>query len=165
MIPVTIFQFIMMTGNWFTMFMILFLLPVLLLWAYIMVWEMGGIFQSLIRTFSIISNNYGRVLSSFFIFYFTGILFYTLIDTGLLWFFFDVIGWNFSLDATGMDKLLSVLLAFTSVFFISLVFSVMAIGQGLQYYTLIQIEEAADLKKKIKLVGVSKQIQGIEKES
>ncbi len=165
MIPVTLFQFIMMTGNWFTIFMILFLLPVLLLWAYIMVWEMGGIFQSLIRTFSIISNNYGRILSSFFIFYFIGILFYTLIDTGLLWFFFDVIGWNFSMDATSMDKLLSLLLAFTSVFFISLIFSVMVIGQSLQYYTLIQIEEAADLKKKIKLIGLSKQIQGIEKES
>ena len=165
LIPVTIFQFIMMTDSWYTYFLIFFMFPLLLLWAYVIVWERGGVFQSLTRTFSLISKNYGRVLSLFFIFYLTGILFYTFIDTGLLWFFFDVIGWNFSFDKNAMDQFLSVLLAFTSIFFISLIFSMMVVGQSLQYYTLLEIEEAPSLKEKIKFIGRGKLIQGMEKES
>lgn len=163
-VPVTVFQLIMMTDSWFTFFLIFFALPVLLLWVYVMVWEQKNLFSSLGRTFSFASNNYGKMLSSFFIFYLTGFLFYTFIDTSLIWFFFDVIGWNFSLDQNTMDQFLSVLLAFTSVFFISLIFSMVVIGQSLQYYTLLEIEEAPSLKEKIKFIGGVKRIQGMEAE-
>jgi hypothetical protein len=165
MVPVTLFQLIMMTNDWYTYFLFFFALPLLLLWIYVMVWEREGIFQSLGRTLSLTGNNYGRMLSLFFIFYLTGFLFYTFIDTGLLWFYFDVIGWNFSLDQNTMDQLLSVLLAFTSIFFISLIFSMMVIGLSLQYYTLLEIEEAPSLKEKIKYIGGGKRIQGMEAES
>ena len=165
MVPVTIFQLMMMTDGWYTYFLVLFGLPLLLLWVYIIIWEREGLFQSLGRTFSLAGNNYGRILSLFFIFYLIGFLFYTFIDTGLIWFFFDVIGWNFSLDQNTMDQLLSVLLAFTSIFFISLIFSMMVIGLSLQYYTLLEIEEAPSLKEKIKFIGGTKRIQGMEAES
>ena len=165
LVPITLFQLIMMTGSWYTFFLVFFVLPLLLLWVYIVVWEKEGIFQSLGRTFSLAGNNFGRILSLFFIFYLVGTLFYTFIDTGLLWFYFDVIGWNFSLDEDAMDLLLSALLAFTSIFFICLIFSMVVIGQSLQYHTLLEIEEAPNLKEKIKYIGASKRIQGIEKES
>lgn len=165
LVPVTIFQLIMMTESWYTFFMVFFGFPVLFLWIYVIIWERGGIVQSLGRAFSLMGNNYGRMLSLFFIYFLTGILFYTFIDTGLLWFYFDVIGWNFSLDKDAMDQLLSILLAFTSIFFISLIFSLMVIGQSLQYYTLLEIEEAPSLKEKIKYIGGSQRIQGLEKES
>ncbi len=164
-VPVTLFQLIMMTDSWYTFFLIFFALPILILWIYVMVWEQRGLFSSLGRTFSFAGNNYGRILSSFFIFYLIGILFYTFIDTGLLWFFFEVIGWNFSLDQNTMDLFLSVLLAFTSIFFISLIFSMMVIGQSFQYYTLLEIEEAPSLKERIKFIGGGKRIQGMEAES
>ncbi len=164
LIPLTLVQLIMMTNDWYTLFLFFFAVPLLILWAYIIIWERGGIIQSLGRTFSLAGNNFGRVLSLFFIFYLTGILFYTFIDTGLLWFYFDVIGWNFSLDKATMDQFLSFLLAFTSIFFISLIFSMMVIGQSLQYYTLLEIEEAPSLKEKIKYIGREKRIQGMEAE-
>ncbi len=164
MVPVSLFQFIMMTDGWYTFFLLFFILPILLLWIYITVWERSGILQSVGRTFSLVSNNYGRILSLFFIYYLTGILFYTFIDTGLIWFYFDVIGWNLSLNKDAMDQFLSVLLAFTSVFFISLIFSMMMIGQSLQYFTLLEIEEAPSLKEKIKYIGGEKLIQGMEVE-
>ncbi len=164
LVPISLFQFIMMTDSWYTFFLTYFILPVLLLWVYVIVWERSGIFQSLGRAFSLVSNNFGRIISLFFIYYLTGILFYTFIDTGLLWFYFDVIGWNFSLDKEAMDQFLSVLLAFTSIFFISLIFSMMVIGQSLQYFTLLEIEEAPGLKEKIKYIGGSKHIQGMEAE-
>jgi hypothetical protein len=41
----------------------------------------------------------------------------------------------------------------------------MVIGQSLQYYTLLEIEEAPGLKEKIKYIGGSQRIQGMEKES
>ena len=165
LVPTSLFQLIMMTGSWYTFFMAFFLFPVLLLWVFVTIWEKGGIVQSLGRTFSLAGNNYGRMLSLFFIYFLTGILFYTFIDTGLIWFYFDVIGWNFSLDKDAMDQLLSVLLAFTSVFFMSLIFSMMVIGQSVQYFTLLEIEEAPSLKEKIKYIGGSTHIQGMEKES
>ena len=164
-VPVTLFQLIMMTNSWYTFFLLFFALPILILWIYVMVWEQKNIFSSLARAFSFAGNNYGRMLSSFFIFYLTGFLFYTFIDTGLLWFFFDVIGWNFSVDQNTMDMFLSVLLAFTSIFFISLIFSMVVIGQSYQYYTLLEIEEAPSLKEKIKFIGGGKRIQGMEAES
>lgn len=165
LVPVTLFQLIMMTDGWYTFFLIFFAMPILILWIYVMVWEQRGIVSSLGRTFSFTGNNYGRMLSSFFIFYLIGFLFYTFIDTGLLWFFFDVIGWNFSVDQNTMDQFLSVLLAFTSIFFISLIFNMVVIGQSYQYYTLMEIEEAPSLKERIKFIGGAKRIQGMEAES
>lgn len=164
LVPVTLVQLIMMTGSWYTFFLAFFAFPVLLLWVYVTIWERTGMLKSLGRTFSLMSNNYGRILSSFFIFYLVGILFYTFIDTGLLWFYFEVIGWNFSLNEAAMDQLLAFLLASTSIFFMSLIFSVMSIGLSLQYYTLLEIEEAPSLKEKIKYIGGGKRIQGMEAE-
>jgi len=41
----------------------------------------------------------------------------------------------------------------------------MVVGLSLQYYTLLEIEEAPGLKEKIKFIGREKMIQGMEKES
>ena len=72
--------------------------------------------------------------------------------------------WNWQRFWT-MTAFLSILLAFTSIFFISLIFSMMVVGQSLQYYTLLEIEEAPDLKERIKFIGREKLIQGMVKES
>jgi hypothetical protein len=47
----------------------------------------------------------------------------------------------------------------------SLIMSMMTIGHSLQYYTLLEIEEAPSLKEKIKYIGGIKRIQGMEAES
>ncbi len=164
LIPISLTSLIVMTGSWYTFLLFTFLTPLLFLWAFVNYFEEVNIFQGLGKTFSLISGNFGILIGLYILLVLIGILFYAFIDTVLLWFFFDMIGWNLSLEQTAMDKVLSMLLAFTSIFFISLVYVIMAIGGGLAYFTLLEIEEAPSLKERIKYIGKRKRIQGLEAE-
>ena len=163
--PVLIIQLIMMSGSWYSPFLFIVAIPIMFLWMFVSVWENTGMFQSLSRTFSLISGNFGRMLGLFVILFLIGLLFYNFMDSGLLWFYLDVIGWNFAFDEEGMNWLLSIMVAFSSVFFINLIFSIMIIGIGIQYFTLWEIEDAPSLKEKIKFIGSGRRIHGMEKES
>lgn len=163
-VPIALVSLIVITGSWFTFLLFAFISPLLFLWAYVNYWEEVNIFQGLGKTFTLISGNFGVLLGLYILLVLIGILFYAFMDTVLLWFFFDMIGWNLSLEQTTMDQVLSMLLAFTSIFFISLVYVIMAIGGGLVYFTLLEIEEAPSLKERIKHIGKRRRIQGLEAE-
>ena len=164
LIPIAIISLILMTGNWYTFLLFVFIAPILFLWMFINYYEEVNIFKGLGRTFSLISGNYGNLIGLFVLLVLIGVLFYGFIDTVLLWLFFDMIGWNLSLEQSVMDQVLSMLLAFTSIFFMSLIYVIMSIGGGLIYFSLLEIEEAPNLKERIKDIGIRKRIQGIEAE-
>ncbi|MFT5384591.1 MAG: hypothetical protein ACI81W_001992, partial [Saprospiraceae bacterium] len=164
LIPVAMISLMMMTGDWYTFLLFVFLAPILFLWMFINYYEEVNIFRGLGRTFSLISGNYGSLISLSVLLVLIGILFYGFIDTVLVWLFFDMIGWNLSLEQSAMDQFLSMLLAFISIFFMSLIYVIMCIGGGLIYFTILEIEEAPSLKERIKNIGIRKRIQGIEAE-
>ena len=93
-----------------------------------------------------------------------GILFYSIMDSFLLWFYVKLIGWNVSLEQAQMDELLIIVLTFTSMLIICLIIPMLLSGFGILYYTIIEIKEAPSLKEKIKYIGAGKRIQGLERE-
>ncbi len=162
--PATLISLIIMTGAWYTFLLFTFIAPIIYLWMFVNYWEEINIFQGLGKTFSLISGNFGVLIGLYVLLVLIGILFYGFMDTTFLWFFFDMIGWNLSLEQNTMDEVLSMLLAFSSIFFMTLIYTIMTIGGGLLYFTLLEIEEAPSLKEQIKYIGVRKRIQGMEAE-
>lgn len=162
--PVALISLIIMTGSWYSFLLFAFISPIIYLWIFVNYWEEVNIFQGLGKTFSLISGNFSILIGLYVLLVLIGILFYGFMDTILLWFFFDMIGWNLSLEQNTMDQILSMLLAFTSIFFMSLIYTIMTLGAGLMYFTLLEIEEAPSLKEKIKHIGLRKRIQGMDAE-
>lgn len=164
LVPATLISIILMTGSWYTFLLFSFVAPILFLWMFVNYYEETNILQGLGRTLSLVSGNYGNLIGLYLLLVLISVLFYGFIDTVLIWLFFDMIGWNLSLEQSLMDQVLSMLLAFTSIFFISLIYVIMTIGGGLIYFSLLEIEEAPSLKERIKQIGISKRIQGMEAE-
>jgi uncharacterized membrane protein SpoIIM required for sporulation len=163
-LPIGLILLIIATGNWYTLFLFAFVAPILFLWTFINYYEEINVFQGLGRTFSLLSGNVVHLFGLFTLLILVGLLFYGIMDTFLLWFFIDMIGWNLSMDQNTMDAVFVLLLAFTSVFFLSLIFTIMSLGAGLLYFSLIEIEDAPSLKARIKQIGQRRRIQGIEAE-
>ncbi len=164
MLPVALISMIIMIGEWYAFLLFTFIGPIIFLWMFVNYYEEVNVFQGLGKTFSLVSGNFGSLIGLYVILVLIGGLFYGFIDTAFIWFFFEMIGWNLSLEQTAMDQVLSMLLAFSSLFFMSLIYVIMALGAGLIYFTLLEIEEAPSLKKRIKYIGYRKRIQGMEAE-
>lgn len=164
LIPVALISMILMTGSWYTFLLFGFIAPIIFLWMFVNYWEEVNIIQGLGRSISLISGNFSVLIGLYLLLVLISILFYAFMDTALLWFFFEMVGWNLSLEQTVMDQVLSMLLAFSSIFFMSLIYIIMVIGGGLVYFTLLEIEEAPSLKERIKHIGLRKRIQGMDAE-
>jgi len=154
-----------MLNDWYVPICFIFVGPLFFLWAFVAYFENKNIFEAFGRMTRLISNNYGRVLGLFFLLAIIGTLFYSIMDTTLIWFYFDFIGWNFSLDQENMDKLVAVLVTFTAMLIQYLIYPMILIGLGFLYFTLVEIKDAPAIKEKIKYIGIGKRIQGLEKES
>ena len=159
-----IWYMVLSTNDWYTSILFLTLSPVLFLWMYIMFAENIGPLPAVTRTISLLQNNYARALGLFFILSCISILFFSIMDTTVLWFYFEMIGWNLAMDQDSMDNVLVILFSFTSVFVICMIIPLIFQSIALLYYTLVEIKEAPTLRRKIKTIGLSKKIHGMERE-
>lgn len=142
----------------------LFIFPLVILWMYIMFKENTNMFASVSRLFSLIKGNYGLLLGLFFLLISISVLFYSIMDTVFIWFYFEVVGWNLSLEQETLNQIVIILLTFTSIFILNLVYTMIVTGLALLYHSLLEIQEAPTLRERIKQIGTSKRIQGIERE-
>ncbi|MEM1321461.1 MAG: stage II sporulation protein M, partial [Bacteroidota bacterium] len=165
LLAVAVFQLIMMTNDWYTVFLFFFGVPIVLTWGYVMYWEKNALPSSMVRTFQLLGVRYGSFIGLFFLLLSVGFLFYTFMDTTLLWFYFELIGWNLSLEQEALDKVGAVVLTFVSITVICLVYNMLVLGLCLFYYSLREIKEANSLFARIPTIGGGKRIQGMEKES
>ncbi len=139
--------------------------PLFFLWAFVAYFENVNVFTAFSRTMGLVGGNYGRILGLFFLLSVIGSLFYSIMDSTLIWFYFEFIGWNFSLEQDVMDQLAAVLVTFTAVLILFLIYPMMLIGVSMQYFTLVEIKDAPGIKERIKYIGLEKRIQGIEQEA
>lgn len=164
LIGMTCLQLLLMTNSWYTIFIVLLVSPIIFLWLSVMYEERQNIFKSLGRSFNLLSGTYGNMIGLYFLLLCVSILFYLLMDTSLLWLYFDFISWNLSLEEEMLDQLGAVLLTFSSVVIINLLFAMLVYGGGLLYFSLLEIKDAPSLFDKIKLIGKGRRIQGLERE-
>jgi hypothetical protein len=78
--------------------------------------------------------------------------------------FLELIAWVIHLEQDQMDEVSVVLLSFVSLFVLYLVLSMIIIGVGLLYYSLLEITETNELRRRIDLIGESQKIKGLERE-
>ncbi|HMQ49947.1 MAG TPA: stage II sporulation protein M [Saprospiraceae bacterium] len=138
------------------------LVPVPLLWGFVMIKEGISLFTGLGRTFFLLSQNISRFLGLYLLLFFSAFLFFLLIDTSLIWFFLDVISWLVHLKEEAMLNFSTIVLTFITLFIFQMLFAMVLLGIGLQYYTLKEIKEAETLRSRIRYIGQHKNIKGIE---
>jgi hypothetical protein len=152
------------TNDWYTVFLVVLFAVVPAVWGYCSYREGRNSLSAFSKSLSLWSPNFSRVFSLSFTLLLVGLLFYSLVNTVLAWFFLDLVTWVVSLDQAGMDQLSVVLLAFLSVCLLYLVSAMLFLGGGLLYYTLLEIQEAPGLRQRIQEIGLQTRIRGLEKE-
>ena len=163
MLVVGLMYAILLTGGW-AFVLILVVFPFLMLYGFVMYEDSLNVVSGIQQSFSLLANTFSKVLGVFLILLMVGFLFFSILDTSILWFYFEMLSWVFNFEQTTLDNLSSILLTFISMFTLMLITSMMLAGFGLLYYSLLEIKEAYSLKERVKTLGVQKQIRGLDKE-
>lgn len=157
-------QSILLINHALVILPILFFLPVLLLWLIVLFIENGNPFSGFGQTLRLLSKTYGLTLGIYLMLFFLGLLFFSISDSVLLWFYLNLVTWVVHFDQSVMDQLSIILQTFISMYMLFLVATMLFIGFGLHYFSVKEINEANNLKERIQLIGQGKRIRGMEKE-
>lgn len=157
-------ELVLWFNSGFTIILMIFVVPVVLLWYFTAQREQINIFKAFSRTQMILAGNYGKLLGIFNLVFIAGLFFYSLADTALVNFFFQIINWVVHFDQSTMDSLTIILLTFFNIFLLNLLLILMATGVGLAYYSLSEINEAGELLRNIRSIGLKHRIKGLERE-
>jgi uncharacterized membrane protein SpoIIM required for sporulation len=164
LLPITLLYFLIQVGNAYTIYFILLLFPVVLLWLFLMQKENIWYIQGLTRTFHLMGAAYFKLVSLSFILLVLGVLFFSLLDTSLVWFFVDIISWNLPFKGISGTNVLHFLMLFTTLLVFFLLYPLFLFGIGLYSFSQTEVKEANALKAMVKEIGKKKEIQGIAME-
>lgn len=156
--------FVLLSNQWYTPYILLFVLPIAMLWSYTMQVEGLNIFRGLVRAFELLQRNLSKMMGLLVVLALVGFLFFLITETATLWFYLDLASWIANFDEQTMRQVSTVLITFTIMFVLQLLFVLFIIGFGLMYYTLREIAEATHLLERIRQIGVAKRIKGLEQE-
>jgi hypothetical protein len=134
------------------------------LWGYISVRTEYNPFSAGLRSFRLFTPNLSRGISLSILFLLVILLFFSLINTALAWFYLDLFSWVIQLPADQMAAFSTVVLTFISVWVLFMVAALALVSGGLLYYSLLEIAEAPTLRQQIQDIGLQRRIQGLEKE-
>jgi uncharacterized membrane protein SpoIIM required for sporulation len=152
------------TNDWYTVFLVVLFVTVPVVWGYCSYRDGQNSLAAFSKSLALWSPNFSRIFSLSFVLMLIGVLFYSLVNTVLAWFFLDLVTWVVQLDEASMNQLSIVLLTFLSVWLLYLVGAMLLLGGGLLYYTLLEIQEAPGLRQRVQQIGQQARIRGLEKE-
>jgi len=151
-----------------SVYVILFLLPILLpismLWIYVMFKERKGLISGLGKTVSLLSGTVGKLLETYFLTLAIGASTFFITDTVLIDLYLRFVSLNLSLEQESMDSFTVVSLSFISLTVLYLIFPLIINGIGILYHSLLEIKDAPALKRRIQNIGKTKVIQGMRRE-
>ncbi|GAB5552029.1 MAG: hypothetical protein Sapg2KO_16200 [Saprospiraceae bacterium] len=162
---VAILVSILWTNEWYTLFLFIFGAVIPLLWIYTVIAERRPSFTGLQRSLVLLSGMYSKALSTLLIFLMIGFLFFSLLDTALFSLYFDIIGWFTNLEGDQLESFSMILQVTTSMFMIFMILSIIGLGFGILYHSLLEIQEAPGLAQRIKTIGQQRSIRGLDKET
>ncbi|NET38656.1 MAG: stage II sporulation protein M [Cyanothece sp. SIO1E1] len=160
----TIFGLLVGLNHWISILMFFFVGNIVLLWMQVSQKERLSLVKGLGRTFALLGGGYWRGLALLTLLSLLGLTFMGLLDTGISWFFFQLLSWLVSFGQEIMNEITVVSLTFLNIYFVHLIFIMLVSGFALEYYSLREIIEAPFLKEQIKQVGQKQTIKGLEKE-
>lgn len=123
--------------------------PFLGLWVFIILHEKLNFLNAFTRTFAVFGVEPGKAFGLFLILAVTGTIYYFMLNSPLAYFYYEIINWNLNLSHETVRIGILFLMTFVSFFAIQLILPMMFIGSGLLYYSIVEISEASDLKKRI----------------
>ncbi len=145
-------------------YIFLFFAPFLLLWMYVAFAEGKNLLDAFSRCIFLLQGQYGRGLGLSLLLGALSLVFFSILNSSLLWLYFEVITWNIAFDQETLTRIQTIMATFTGVFMISLISAMYLKGMILLYYTLVEIHEAPGLLNRIQHIGSGIRIQGMAKE-
>lgn len=152
------------SNDWYTSLLLLFGAQMALLWSYTAYRERINPVRALGRMFEVMGGNYGRTLGLSLLMLLVSVLFFSVTDSTLLWLYLDVLTWVVNLSKENMEQFSAILLTVLHVFIIGFLFVLYALGCALLYHSLLEMQEAPALLRRIQHIGKASNIRGLEKE-
>lgn len=140
------------------------LLPIFCLHLYVMTEEQLNPFAAYSRTFYLLGNSWGKMYGLFLIISLVSLAFFALINTSVVWFYFEVIQWNFDAETSTVSTVAKWFSMFLIIFIANIVIPLIIISMGLLYYSLLEVKEAGGLMERIALLGEKRRAFGLEVE-
>ena len=150
--------------EWYSVLLAVVLFPFVSIWGVALFREKRNIFSAFGQTVSLFFSSFGRSLSALMLFFFTGLLILGIFDAFFLKTLFDMLSWVVHFEPETLPLANNVILLFFHFFLLFLFFILLFAGMGLLYYTLIEIHEAEGLRQKLKALGQTQRIRGLERE-
>jgi uncharacterized membrane protein SpoIIM required for sporulation len=149
---------------WLTMILAPVGLPLALIWIFAMNYEGLNAATGFSRALRLVFPNIMKTASLAVSLILLGILFISLLDTGLAGLFLNLINWVVELSPPVMEQFSTLFFTCISMLVILLVFSLFVIVFGLQYYSLVELMEANWLRERLYQIEPQRRIKGLEKE-
>ncbi len=149
-------------GRSFLVFAILS--PILFLIIYICVNEQLYFIPAFKRCLKVLKANWFNLLGLALILSLLGSIYFFVFNSPFLFFYFEIITWNLSVEPEMLSKIFQIFITFISMFAMGIVVPIVLIGIGLKFHSLIEINEAAELKQRISNIGFKKQRYGMDAE-
>ena len=138
--------------------------PFLFLIIYACLYEQIYFIPALKRCFKILKGNWFNLLGLALILSLLGSIYFFVFNSPFLFFYFEIITWNLNVAPETLSKIFQIFITFVSLFTMGMVVPIVLIGIGLKFHSLVEINEAAELKQRISNIGFKKQRYGMDVE-
>ncbi len=139
-------------------------LSALFLWAAIAFQSKENIYYSSRQGLELLATSYGKSISLFLLLALVSLLFFNIMDTMVLGFYFDLLAWIFHFEQARMDQIAAIALTFITVSVLLLIFQFFLAAYEVLSYSLVETKEAVQLRNRIQDIAIPTRIQGLEKE-
>lgn len=152
-------------GVKYTSTLLLILLPFVMLWMSSLIIEEKNLFTGFKRSIQLMKSSFFNTLGLGFMLSFIIILFSFISNTEITWYLLDVLGWNFANRIEIADTFLYSALIFLFLVSIGFFLPILTTSYAILYYSLIERTEAVSLREKVKNIGKTKKVFGLEREN
>ena len=139
---------------------IVVVLPLALLFAYVAYHDQ----QSLGRVFFLLRGAFWRTAGMSALLLVLGLTLFSITNTLVAELLFKMINWLVAAEQVVLDEWSVWINTFLLASIANFIWIILLLGFGLHYYSLREINEATDLRKKIAHIGQSSRIRGLERE-
>ena len=159
--PITLMYVLIRIGDNYTIFFMLLLFPVILLWLFTMQRENIWYIKGLVQAFHLLGAAYFKLISLTFIILLICGLFYSLLDTSLTSFFVDIVSWNLPFKGMAARNVLNGMMLFTSLTILFMLYPILLFSVDLYAFSQLEVKDARHLKSLIAQIGKQKEIRGM----
>lgn len=139
--------------NGFILFLFWIIIPVLLFWAAVAYEDTEPFYSSIIRMITLLRAVFSQFLGLFLVLFILCILSFLLVNSPLMWLYFELMQVGFELDSDSMNTVIFGFSIAASAFSFCILLPIIFIGMLFMYHNASEVLTAASLKKRIGSIG------------